>query len=46
MSRNVNIIIDELAVAAAEQGVNCDELAEMVRTAAYEEDVRESGEVE
>lgn len=46
MSRNIEIIIDELAVAATEQGINGDELAEMVRNAAYEEDVRESGEVE
>lgn len=46
MSRSVSLIIDELAVAAREQDINADDLAEMVRQSAIEEDMRESGESE
>lgn len=45
-SRDVGIIIDELAVAACEQGIDANTLAERVREAAMEQDIRESGETE
>ena len=45
-NRDIDLIIDELAVAACEAGINCDALAEMVRARALEVDLMESGEAE
>jgi hypothetical protein len=42
--RDVNVIIEELAVAAIEAGLDPDTLAELVRRAAIKQDIRESGE--
>ena len=43
MTRDIALIIEELAIAACEQGINADELAERVRRAAIEQDIAESG---
>jgi hypothetical protein len=46
MKRSLELIIDELATAACEVGIDADTLAERVRLAAMEQDIRESGETE
>ena len=46
INRSIQIIVDELAVAAVEQGMDPDTVADMVRDACMDIDIIESGETE